>query len=127
MLYLTYKTIIKNYIKAYNSFDIKGMLSDLDSTIEFENQVDGRITLKITGIREFEEQAIRAKNYFMRRQMKVTGWHFENNVITVDVIFEGILAVDSLDDPKMGEILKIKGISEFTFFGEKIIQIVEKS
>ena len=29
--------LIKSYIEAYNRFDIKGMLTDLDPSIKFEN------------------------------------------------------------------------------------------
>ena len=127
MLPVEYKKIIEEYIAAYNEMNIPEMVRNFDQTIEFENQIDGRITLKLTGYNEFIEHAEKAKSYFSSRKQTLSNWNFEGNIVKVDVAFEGILAIELMDDKMPGDELQIKGTSEYVFFGNKIIQIIDRS
>jgi hypothetical protein len=56
-----HKAIVKSYIESNNTFNIDGMLSNMDDLIVFENVSDGRIDMSLTGIDKFREQAEQAK------------------------------------------------------------------
>ena len=123
----TRKTIIENYIKAYNSFDIEGMLQDLDSNIEFKNVSNGEVNLTTQGIVEFKAQAEKAKNIFSQREQKITNMTFSENEIVVEISYQGTLAVDLPNGLQAGNKLELKGKSIFRFSGDKIIEIEDIS
>lgn len=122
-----FKRIIENYLDAYNQMDVHRMMENFDQTIEFEHQVDGRIVLKLTGFREFKEQAELAKSIFIKRRQTPSNWQFEGTKVIVKIDFEGILAQDIQDNLKAGDTLKMQGESEFVFFQNKIIQITDRT
>lgn len=122
-----FKRIIENYLDAYNQMDVQRMMENFDQTIEFEHQVDGRIILKLTGFREFKEQAELAKSIFISRKQTPSNWQFEGTKVIVKIDFEGILAQDLQDNLKAGDTLIMHGESEFVFFQNKIIQIIDRT
>ena len=56
------KQIIENYVDAYNSFNVEGMINDLSDDMVFENFSNGKSELRIEGKEAFMHQAGRAKN-----------------------------------------------------------------
>ena len=46
--------VIRNYISAYNSFDIAGMLACLSDDIEFKNIANGEVSVHTKSKAEFE-------------------------------------------------------------------------
>lgn len=118
------KAKIEQYIQAYNAMDIEGMMDNLDQTIEFEFQLDGRIEMKITGFREFRDQAEKNLANFSQREQKILGFKAEGNSIFVDIEFTGIVAPEFAQKPN--QVIQLKGTSEFLFFEGKISQIIER-
>ena len=53
--------IIRNYIEAYNSFDVERMLADLDANVRFVNISDGVVNMILEGRHKFREQAEQAQ------------------------------------------------------------------
>ena len=45
--------VIEEYIEAYNSFDVEGMLKHLSPKVVFENIANGETNLTIRGIEAF--------------------------------------------------------------------------
>ncbi|MEM1134459.1 MAG: nuclear transport factor 2 family protein [Bacteroidota bacterium] len=121
------KDMIEQYIQSYNSFDVEGMLKDVHERIEFENISNGKVDLSIKGIEEFRKQAIAAKAYFTHREQKITSWDFKGNVVTIEIDYEGVLAVDFPNGMKTGDTLQLKGQSIFEFEDDKISKIQDKS
>lgn len=120
-------TIIKNYIKAYNNFDVENMLSNLHDDIEFKNISNGEVNLTTKGITEFKTQAEKAKSIFSKREQKITALHFDENKAEVEISYTGILAVDLPNGLKSGHKIELNGQSIFTFQDNKIIKIEDIS
>ena len=118
-----YRELIESYIHAYNHFDVEGMTQDVDEQIVFENVSQGEVNLHVTGKEAFRKQAEAAKGYFSQRQQTITSWEFDTDIVTVEIDYEAVLAIDFPNGMKAGETLKMKGTSIFTFKGEKIQRI----
>lgn len=80
---------IENYVKAYNDFDVKNMLKDLDAEIVFRNISGGEVNLETKGIAEFRAQAERAKDFFKQREQKITDLTFGENEATAEIFYTG--------------------------------------
>jgi ketosteroid isomerase-like protein len=122
----TQKKIIENYIQAYNSFDVEGMIKDLQQDIVFENISNDQVNLTTKGIVEFKKQAELAKSYFAQREQKITSWKFSGNTVVITIDYKEILAVDT-NGKKAGDTLQLKGQSIFEFKDRQLIKIVDKS
>ena len=121
------KMIIENFIHAYNSFDIDGMLKDLHEDIKFENISNGQVNLTTNGIEELRNQAEQAKTFFKERQSKIIDMNFKEDRVEVNIDYFGILAKDLPNGLKSGDTLKLKGKSIYKFKNNKIISIQDIS
>jgi len=121
------KTIIESYVRAYNAFDIAGMTQHLHSEVIFENVTNGEIDLATEGIEAFREQAERAKALFAQREQRITDWSFEDDQVTIDIDYDGTLAIDLPNGLEAGDQLSMQGQSEFHFRDEKVILIRDRS
>jgi ketosteroid isomerase-like protein len=119
--------IIEDFINAYNTFDINGMLKDLHEDIKFENISDGRVNLKTDGIEKFKKQAENTREYFKEREQKIIDLKFKEEIIEVKIKYLGILAKDLPNGLKSGDTLRIEGKSIFRFRDDKIISIQDIS
>ena len=121
------KQTIENYIEAYNVFDIVGMIKDLHIDIVFENVTNEEVDLTTKGLEEFKAQAEKAKQFFIERKQMIESWKFEGDKVTIDISYEGILAIDLPNGAMAGDTLALNGQSEFMFQNHKIISIKDKS
>lgn len=121
-----YKQIIEEYIQAYNEMDVENMMLNMDQTIEYEQQINRRIQLKLTGFREFKDHAELSKQLVTSRKQTAKNFEFEGNAVFVEIEFEGILAKDLDLHHKKSNHFQTTSTSEFVFFQNKIIQIIEK-
>ena len=119
----TRKAIIEKYLQAYNEFDLAGMLEHLHEDVVFENSSNGVVDLTTTGLEAFRKQAEAAQGYFTQRAQKATFWQFEENTVTVQIAYEGILAVELPNGLKPGDTLRLEGKSIFEFKDGRIIKI----
>ena len=119
--------IIKNYISAYNTFDIERMLQDFNDEIYFENVHNGQVNLQTSGIAEFKKQAEIAKTLFKEREQKIIDIKFEDNMAQVRIDFTAILSDDPANGSQAGAALNMSGDSVFVFEDGKIVQITDRS
>ncbi len=122
-----YKEIIEKYIEAYNSFDIEKMLSDMHDNVRFENISNGEITLTTNSIAELKNQAEQTKQYFTKREQRITNIDFNNDQVEIDIDYKGILAIDLPNGLKAGDKIELKGKSIFKFKDDKIIELKDIS
>jgi ketosteroid isomerase-like protein len=127
MLNSTIQQTIENYIKAYNNFDVDGMLAQLHPEVEFENIANGEVTLSIKGIDAFKTQAEEASKYFTQREQKITVLTITDNTAEAKIDYTAILAIDLPNGMKAGGQLELNGKSVFTFENGKIIRIQDYS
>lgn len=118
-----YRSIIENYIKAYNRFDVGGMTADMDKDIKFENISDGEVTLTTHGIAELREQAAKGNQLFRHREMKITGFQYHGDEVEVIVDYCGTLAGDFTSELRAGSKIELKGKSIFIFKDNKIVEL----
>ena len=119
--------MIKNYLQAYNTFDVEGMVNDLDDAVVFENYSDGELTLQLEGKEAFKRQAESAASYFKERQQKVVDWQIEEDVVTIEIDYFAMLNTNFPNGMKAGDTLQLKGKSVFKFRGGKIVLIQDFS
>jgi sporulation protein YlmC with PRC-barrel domain len=119
----TRELIISNYIKAYNNFDIEGMLKDLSPTIKFENISNGEVNMELNGIHAFAEQAQQVTRLFESREQIIKSFKHDDNETEIEIDYNAILAVDLPNGLKQGDELNLKGKSVFTFEGDRIVGI----
>lgn len=119
--------IIREYVKAYNNFDIESMLKSLHPEIEFINISNGEINLRLSGIDQFREQAEKAKNIFSRRHQEITSFSRPLDSVEVEINYRGTFAIDLSDQIRKGDDIELKGKSVFKFKDEKIIQLTDMS
>ncbi|KZE76957.1 nuclear transport factor 2 family protein [Paenibacillus jamilae] len=121
------RDIIKNYLEAYNSFEIERMLELLHKDIIFRNISNGETTTETRGIQAFRELAEQSSMMFSSRCQTITNYRIINDKVEVGIDYEGILAVDFPNGLKSGDKLQLKGKSTFEIKEGKISLIEDYS
>lgn len=124
---LSKEHLIEQYISAYNTFDIDGMMSLLHPEIEFENISQGEISAEATGISEFRAIAEQSKALFKSRKQTISRCDVSQDEASVEIAYEGVLAKDLPNGMKSGSMIKLDGRSQFSFQDGKISRIVDIS
>lgn len=119
--------VIENYIQAYNTFDIDGMLANMDEKVIFKNLSNGETTLTTAGIDGFRKQALQAKPLFKERKQTITHMTIDHDQAEVIIEFKAVLASDFPNGSKAGDKLSFKGKSLFEFRNGKIISLTDIS
>ena len=119
--------IIKDYINAYNNFDIEKMLTHLDEHVKFENISNGATNMTLTDLNSFREQAEQAKKIFTTRNQTIRSWTHQDNLIEIEIEYNAVLAIDLPNGLKKGDNLNLEGKSIFKFSGDKIIELTDIS
>lgn len=120
-------TIITNYVHAYNTFDIEGMLTDMHEEVVFKNISNGEVTLTTHGIDALRQQAERAKYFFAHREQKIVNISFRTDEAEVFIHYTGVLALDLPNGSKAGDKLVMNGKSVFKFSNNKIVELTDIS
>ena len=119
------KTLIEEYLNAYNSFDVEAMVELVDPEIEFRNVSGGDVDTSAIGQDEFRELAQQSVFLFSSRKQTATKFEAEGEVVSVDIDFTGTLATDIPDGMRAGDELRVTGRSEFVFRDEKIYRLTD--
>ncbi len=123
MLNREYQQIVENYIHAYNRFDIDAMLKDMHENVQFENIMDGKVTLLVNGLKELRKQALLGVEYFNERKQHITNLECKDDQVEIDVDYSAVLAVDFPNGLRAGDKLELKGKSLFKFKDHKIVEL----
>jgi hypothetical protein len=118
---------IKQYIHAYNNFDIDSMLIRLHPSIVFKSISQGEVDVVTVGRDEFRVQAQKAATYFRQREQLISDLKIHDQRAEVNVDYKAILAIDLPNGMKQGESLELKGRSVFCFENDLIISIEDYS
>ena len=117
--------VIRNYINAYNNFDVEAMTKGLTQTIKFQNIVNGEVTLAIEGLDAFKKQASEAIAYFAQRKQTITSMAHIGEKVEITIDYHAILAIDLPSGLKKGDELHLSGKSIFTFNVENKIETLQ--
>ncbi len=121
------KEIIRKYVEPYNLFNIDGMVKLLHDDILFRNISNGEIDTETKGKQEFRNLAEKSLKIFSSRQQTIIDYATIDNLVEVQIEYEGILAVDLPNGFKTGDKLQLKGKSQFGFKEGKISLIEDYS
>ena len=119
--------MVRQFIQAYNRFDMDGMLRDADEAVRFTNKVRGETTLTTNGKAALRNQAEEAAGYFIQREQKILHLREKGNRVIVDIEFSGILKKDMPGGPGAGEALRLTCQSVYSFENDKITEILDIS
>ena len=119
--------IIKNYIDGYNEFNVDKMVQDFAVDIVFENINSGEVTMSLSGIAAFVEQANKAKAFFTSRKQLITEIMHIKTGIAIKVAYNAVVAMDLPNGLKKGQELNLNGKSLFEFRRNKIIKLTDIS
>lgn len=121
------KDLIEQYIKAYNAFNIDGMIDVLHESINFKNITNGDVNAQTQGIEEFRVLAEQSAQIFSQRYQVVKSIAFTDDKAEVEIDYEGILSVDLPNGMKAGESVKLQGKSIYQMKDEKLVLIEDYS
>jgi len=121
------KEIINNYVAAYNSFDIEGMVELLHRDILFRNISNGEINTETRGIQEFRQLAEQSSKMFSSRCQTMISYLAVEDKVEVQIDYEGVLAVDLPNGLGTGDKIQLKGKSIFGMIDGKISLIEDYS
>ena len=121
------KDLIERFVRAYNSFDVDGMMALMHPECSFQNISGGEVTASAKGLRQFRELAETAKTLFSTRSQTITTYQYDAESVTVDIDYQGVLCVDLPGGPKVGQVLKLKGKSIFRFRDGLIYELIDQS
>ena len=109
------ENLIQRFVQAYNDFDIDGMVALMHPDCIFQNVSGGEVSASATGVQEFRDLAERSKKLFSSRRQTITAYHHHGETVSVEIDYEGVLREDIPNGLKAGEIVKLKGKSDFQF------------
>lgn len=121
------RSLITEYIDAYNALDVERMIKHLHGDIEFRNITNGIVDTETTGIEQFRLLAEKSTQIFSQRKQTITQFNVDNDVVELEIDYEGTLAIDLPNGLKAGEVLRLKGKSIFKIIDGKIIMIEDYS
>jgi ketosteroid isomerase-like protein len=132
---LIYKTIIHmsnqdlflGYIRAYNTYDLTGLLGFFAEGCVFENISSGKVTVRANGKTELEALARQSAEVFAERQQKVITWTESQDRIAAEIDYHAILRKDLSPELKAGSHLELRGVSICEFRGGKIVRLSDYS
>jgi ketosteroid isomerase-like protein len=123
----TSKQLVEAYIKAYNRFDVAGMLAPLHEDVVFRNVSNGEVNLTTTGKAAFRQQAEQATRYFSEREQRVTDWQVSGSRVEVAIDYSAVAAIEFPNGLKPGDALQMQGRSVFEIENGQIISIEDIS
>jgi hypothetical protein len=123
----TREDVVRNYIAAYNDFDVNKMLLDLDEAVQFENISNGVVDMKLVGLAAFKEQAAQATKLFSKRTQTIKSITHRGDETEIEIDYHAVLAVDLANGLRKGDELNLQGRSIFKFSGDKIVAISDIS
>jgi len=119
--------IVRNYIEAYNNFDVDNMVINFDENVVFENVQNNETNMSLKGIAAFKEQAEQAKAYFKTRKQRIKSIKHAAQQVEIEIDYYAVLAIDLPNGLKAGEALNLSGRSVFLFESDKVIKLTDIS
>jgi steroid delta-isomerase-like uncharacterized protein len=119
--------LIEQFIAAYNAFDIEAMVALLSTDVCFENYSGDDLTTATNGRDEFRKVAEQSKLLFSEREQRISSIHFDQGIAIVTIEYRGKFARDVPSGPRAGEMITLRGTSEYSFRAGRICKIIDRS
>jgi hypothetical protein len=119
--------IIESYIEGYNQFNVTKMITSFDKRVVFENIQNDSVTLSLTGLEAFKQQADKAKTFFSERKQTIRSFKHTGNKTEIEIDYHAVVAVDLPNGLKKGQELSLSGKSVFEFHNDRVIKLTDIS
>ena len=121
------RTLVDQYIDAYNRMDIPAMLLTVHPDIEFRNIAGGSINASADGIAELRVLAEQSLLLFTERHQEILSFETDETQAVASIGFRAVVANDLPNGLKKGQIINISGRTEFEFSDGAISKITDIS
>ena len=121
------RTLVDQYIEAYNRMDVAAMLETLHPDVAFKNIAGGTVSASTSGLAEFKALAQQSLPLFSERQQTVLSFEANEAQAVVAIGFRAVVANDLPNGLRQGQVLSLTGRSEFEFRDGAIFGIVDVS
>jgi ketosteroid isomerase-like protein len=125
--YTQREQMIRNYVEAYNRFDVDGMVKDMAEDIVFQNESSGQVSLRLEGLAAFRQQAEQAASFFTMRRQTIRSFQHQEAQTIVNIDYHAVIAVNSPNGWKKGDELTLSGQSIFQFQEGMIVALTDIS
>lgn len=119
--------IVKNFIEAYNSFDVKTMLDLVHPEIQFKNISGGNTDIQTSGKEEFSILASQAASLFREREQRIIALEEKDGKTYVEIQYSAVFATNLPNGIKAGDKIELNGKSEYTVKDGLIYSIIDES
>jgi len=121
------RELVERFLRAYNAFDIEGMLALLHPEVTFQNVAGDRVNAEAFGIEAFRKLAEQSSALFVSREQTLKRFQAEGEGALAEVAFVGVLAADLPNGMRKGEVMEVTGRSEYRFREGRISGITDIS
>lgn len=121
------RTIVDQYIDAYNSMDIAAMLQTVHADVVFMNIAGDTVNACTNGVDELKALAEQSLPLFSERQQTILNFEAQETRAVSAIAFRAVLAKDLPNGLRQGQVLDFPGRSEFEFQDGLIAKISDFS
>jgi hypothetical protein len=121
------RSLVDQYIDAYNRMDVDAMLECVHPLVEFRNISGGIENANTKGIAELRALAQQSLQLFSERRQLIESFEVKGSCAVAAIAFRAVLAIDTPNGLKKGQALELSGQSEFEFKDGAIFKITDIS
>lgn len=119
------KTLVREYVEAYNRGDLPRMLKVLHPEFVFSCSIAGSKVLELNGVDDFETVARLSMESIHDRHQECRSFAVDGDTATASILLRGVLAEDLPNGLKAGQRVSSVGIANFSFRDGAIAYIKE--
>ena len=121
------RSLVDQYIDAYNRRDVDGMLAGVHPQVEFKNISAGVVNASARGVAELRNLAQQSLSLFSERRQVIDSFEGQGSRAVASITFYAVVAKDLPNGLKKGQVLNLSGRSEFEFQDGAISKITDIS
>ena len=121
------RSLVDQYLDAYNRRDVDGMLVGVHPQVEFKNISAGVVNASARGVAELRTLAQQSLSLFSERRQVIESFEGQGSRAVASITFYAVVAKDLPNGLKKGQVLNLSGRSEFEFQDGAISKITDIS
>ena len=121
------RSLVDQYLDAYNRRDVDGMLAGVHPQVEFKNISAGVVNASARGVAELRNLAQQSLSLFSERRQVIESFEGQGSRAVASITFYAVVAKDLPNGLKKGQVLNLSGRSEFEFQDGAISKITDIS
>lgn len=121
------RSLVDQYLDAYNRRDVDGMLAGVHPQVEFKNISAGVVNASARGVAELRNLAQQSLSLFSERRQVIDSFEGQGSRAVASITFYAVVAKDLPNGLKKGQVLNLSGRSEFEFQDGAISKITDIS